>query len=171
MVARGFSQTKGVDYFETFSLVARYESVRTVIATAAKENMELVQFDVKSAFLNWPLEEDIYMCQSPGYEEGSEYVCHIRRGLYGLKQASRNLKGLFNDFMIGYGFVPSPADSCVFIINPDTDDRMILCSMENFIYSLKKKFENPRIMLEWKYFEIGNQGSFLSINKDIYKEC
>jgi hypothetical protein len=63
LVARGFSQTEGIDYFETFSPVVRYESVRAILAVVAKHNMELAQFDVKTAFLNSSLEVDIYMQQ------------------------------------------------------------------------------------------------------------
>lgn len=66
LVARGFSQTQGIDYFETFSPVVRYESVRAVLAVAAKHNMELMQFDIKTAFLNSQLNEDIYMQQPEG---------------------------------------------------------------------------------------------------------
>ncbi|KAL6431961.1 hypothetical protein ACFW04_007411 [Cataglyphis niger] len=60
-LARGFNQTKRVDYFETFSPVVRYESVRTVLAIAAKYDMEMTQFDIKTAFLNGPFERDIYI--------------------------------------------------------------------------------------------------------------
>jgi len=62
-VARGFSQTKGVDYFETFAPAVRYESVRIILSIATKHNMELMQFDIITAFLNSPIEEDIYMQQ------------------------------------------------------------------------------------------------------------
>ena len=67
LVAQGYSQKYGIDYDETFSPVVRFESVRTVIALAAKYNLELHQMDVKTAFLNGELKEDIYMKQPEGF--------------------------------------------------------------------------------------------------------
>jgi len=141
LVARGFSQTHGVNYFETFSPVVRYESVRTILATAAKYNMELVQFDVKTAFLNSPLEEDIYMQQPEGYKDGTSRVCHLKKGLYELKQAPRNWNNRFNDFVVSHGFKQSEADPCIFVKGAHTDDWMILSLYvdDGLIASNKKK--------------------------------
>ena len=91
LVARGFTQKPGIDYDETFSPVVRFESIRTVIAVAAQNGLTLHQMDVKTAFLNGELEEDIYMQQPEGFvERGKEnLVCKLKRSLYGLKQAAR----------------------------------------------------------------------------------
>lgn len=88
LVARGFSQIQSIDYFETFSPMVRYESVKTMLAVVAKHNMKLMQFDVKTAFLNSSLKEDIYMQQPEGYEDGSNCVCHLKKGH--LKMGSNN---------------------------------------------------------------------------------
>lgn len=155
LVARGFNQTKGVDYFETFSPVVRYESVRTVLAIAAEYDMEMIQFDIKTAFLNGPLEESIYMLQPEGYQDGTDRVCYLQRGLYGLKQASRNWNNLFKQFVMEHGFTQSDADPCVFTKEANTNNWMILCLyvddgllvckneklLKTFISSLKGKFE------------------------------
>lgn len=93
LVARSFSQTRGIDYFETFSHVVRYESVRAILALATKHDMELVQFDVKTAFLNSSLDEDVYMQEPEGYEDGLDHVCHLRKGLYGLKHLETEILG------------------------------------------------------------------------------
>lgn len=122
LVARGFSQIQGIDYFETFSPVVRYESVRAILAVVAKHNMELMQFDVKTAFLNSSLKEDIYMQQPEGYEDGSDRVCHLKKGLYGLKQSPRNWNNEFNNFVISHGLRQSEADPCVFVKGAYTDD-------------------------------------------------
>lgn len=90
LVARGFSQIQDIDYFETFSLLVRYESVRAVLSVAAKHDTKLMQFDIKTAFLNSSLEEEIYMQQPDEYEDGSNRICHLKKGLYELKQAPRN---------------------------------------------------------------------------------
>ena len=87
LVARGFSQKERVDFFETFSPVVRYETVRTVLAISSYLDLEIMQFDVKTAFLYGPLEEDIWMDQPEGFDDESGKMCHLKKGLYGLKQS------------------------------------------------------------------------------------
>ena len=86
---KGYAQEQGIDYDETFSPVARYETVRTLLAVAASKNMKLKQFDVKTAFLYSELEEEVYLEQPEGFDDGSGRVCRLKRSLYGLKQAPR----------------------------------------------------------------------------------
>src|SRR5712692_1408941 len=91
LVAKGFMQIPGIDYDETFSPVARFESLRLLLVLAALENWEIHQMDVKSAFLNGILNEEIYMEQPQGFIAAKQEnkVCRLKRALYGLKQASR----------------------------------------------------------------------------------
>ncbi|KAJ9561618.1 hypothetical protein OSB04_006778 [Centaurea solstitialis] len=91
LVAKGFTQNKGVDYKETFSPVSRKESLRIVLALVAHFDLELHQMDVKTAFLNGDLYEDVYMSQPEGFkEEGKEHlICKLKKSIYGLKQASQ----------------------------------------------------------------------------------
>ena len=86
LVAKGYSQEEGIDYEETYSPVARYTSIRSVLAIANQLDLELHQMDVQTAFLNGELEEEIYMSQPEGYKEkGKEnYVCKLNKSLYGL---------------------------------------------------------------------------------------
>lgn len=90
LVAKGFTQVHGIDYDETFSPVARYDSVRLILVLAAKEDWELHGMDVKSAFLNGVLDEEIYMEQPKGFAEAGleDKVCRLIKAIYGLKQAS-----------------------------------------------------------------------------------
>ena len=90
LVAKGYSQHEGIDYGETFAPVVRYESIRELLAIAATENYEIAKLDVKTAFLNGDLEENIYMQIPQGYAVKSQNtVLKLKRSLYGLKQASR----------------------------------------------------------------------------------
>ena len=91
LVAQGYSQKEGIDFEETFSPVARFTSIRTILALANELNLEVHQMDVQTAFLHGKLSEEIYMEQPRGFEKaGSEnLVCKLEKGLYGLKQASR----------------------------------------------------------------------------------
>ena len=93
LVARGFTQVQGVDYFETFAPVARLASIRFILAIAAQNDWEIFMFDFHSAYLNGVLSdgETIYMEQPPHHKvaDRSHYVVKLRKLLYGLKQAGR----------------------------------------------------------------------------------
>jgi hypothetical protein len=86
-VTRSFSQKEGIDYEETFSPVARYTSIRTIIALAAKMKWKLHQMDVKTTFLNGVIEEEVYIEQPQGFEveDRKSHVCRLKKALYRLK--------------------------------------------------------------------------------------
>lgn len=154
LVARGFTQEYGVNYFETFSPVVRFTSIRTILAIAAQKKMEIKQFDVRTAFLNGDLAETVYMQQPTGFDDGSNRICKLRKSLYGLKQSSRCWNKKFTDFIKLFGFVGSKYDPCVFISRKNNvltilaihvDDGIIVSENENDIKSvlihLNKHFE------------------------------
>ncbi|PNX60361.1 copia-type polyprotein, partial [Trifolium pratense] len=90
LVAKGYTQKHGIDYNEVFAPVARWDTIRTILALAAKESWNVFQLDVKSAFLHGELAEDIYVEQPLGYHKGSKNeVYKLKKALYGLKQAPR----------------------------------------------------------------------------------
>ncbi|GJS14759.1 retrovirus-related pol polyprotein from transposon TNT 1-94 [Tanacetum coccineum] len=91
LVAQGYSQEEGINYDETFAPVARMEAIRIFLAFATYMNFIVFQMDVKSAFLNRKLKEEVYVKQPPGFEssEFPDYVCKLDKALYGLKQAPR----------------------------------------------------------------------------------
>ncbi|KAK1618640.1 hypothetical protein QYE76_024157 [Lolium multiflorum] len=91
LVAQGYSQVEGVDFGETFAPVARLESIRILLAFASHHGFKLQQMDVKSAFLNGPLHEEVYVKQPPGFEDPHfpNHVFKLKKALYGLKQAPR----------------------------------------------------------------------------------
>ena len=87
LLAKGYRQRQGVDYDETFSLVTMIKFIRILLAIAAYHDYEIWQMDVKTAFLNGNLEEEVYMIQPEGFEskEGSNKVCRLLKSIYGLK--------------------------------------------------------------------------------------
>ena len=126
LVARGFSQTHGVDYFETFAPVVRYESVRCVLSLAAAKKMTVHQFDVKTAFLHGDIDEEVYMEQPAGYEDGTNRVCKLRKSLYGMKQSPRKWNEKFTCFLAKEKLIAIPEDPCVFVRKTGTDI-LIVC--------------------------------------------
>jgi hypothetical protein len=101
LVAMGYSQEYGIDYEETFSPVVRFETIRVVLSLAAQQGWEIYQFDVKSVFLNGPLQEEVYVSQPPGFEvEGQEHkVYRLHKALYGLKQAPKAWNDRFHSYL------------------------------------------------------------------------
>ncbi|KAL4376734.1 hypothetical protein GQ457_02G021410 [Hibiscus cannabinus] len=91
LIAKGFTQREGIDYTETFNPVSKKDSLRIVLALVAQFDLELQQMDVKTAFLNGDLEEEVYMKQPEGFfsSDGENLVCKLKKSIYGLKQASR----------------------------------------------------------------------------------
>lgn len=114
LVVKGYFQKEGIDYDETYSPVVRFESIRFVISVAANEGLDLVQFDIKTAFLYGVLTEEIYMKQPEGYDDKSGRVCRLVKSLYGLKQSPRCWNTRFKDFLCRYGLKESKADPCLF---------------------------------------------------------
>ena len=127
LVAKGFSQREGIDYEETYAPVVRYESIRTALAVAAARDLEIIQLDVKTAFLHGDLSEEIYMDQPKGFvlPDRASDVCRLKKTLYGLKQASRSWNEKFNSFLLTFGFTKSDADPCVYF-REDQDGILIL---------------------------------------------
>jgi len=117
LVAKGFTQKDGIDYKETFSPVSKKDSLRIILALVAHYDLELHQMDVKTAFLNGDLEEEIYMDQPEGFvSTGKEnMVCKLKKSIYGLKQASRQWYIKFNDTITSYGFVENTIDRCIYM--------------------------------------------------------
>ncbi|KAL0294442.1 UNVERIFIED_CONTAM: Retrovirus-related Pol polyprotein from transposon TNT 1-94 [Sesamum radiatum] len=115
-VAKGYTQRPGVDFEETYSPVAMAKSIRIMLAIAAWYDYEIWQMDVKTAFLNGFVEEEIYMDQPEGFTSiGEEQkVFHLQRSIYGLKQASRNWNIRFDEVIRGYDFIKNDFDPCVY---------------------------------------------------------
>jgi hypothetical protein len=166
LVAKGYSQVKGLDFDETYAPVARLESIRILLAYATYHGFKLYQMDVKSAFLNGPIKEEVYVEQPPGFEE-SEYPNHVyklSKALYGLKQAPRAWYECLRDFLITNGFKVGKADPTLFTKTIAKD--LFICqiyvddiifgstnksSCEEFSKIMIQKFEMS-MMGELKYF-------------------
>lgn len=116
LVAKGFTQTYGIDYHETFAPVAKMNSIRVLLSLAVHSNWPLFQLDVKNAFLNGDLEEEVFMDLPPGFEGkgGKEKVCKLKKSLYGLKQSPRAWFERFGKVIKSHGYSQGQADHTMF---------------------------------------------------------
>ena len=115
LVAKGFKQSHGIDYVETFSPVVMLKSIRILLAITAYYDYEIWQMDVKTVFLNGNLLEDVYMTQPEGFVDPKypNRVCKIQRSIYGLKQASRSWNLRFDEAIKEIGFMKNEDEPCV----------------------------------------------------------
>ncbi|KAD6453934.1 hypothetical protein E3N88_08640 [Mikania micrantha] len=116
LVIRGFTQKHGLDYFDTYSPVTKITTIRSLISIAAINGLLIHQMDVKTAFLNGDLDEEIYMLQPEGFVvSGLESkVCKLRKSLYGLKQAPKKWYEKFDRTLKQDGYIVNNSDSCVY---------------------------------------------------------
>ena len=117
LVVQGYNQEEGIDYEETFAPVARIEAIRILIAFAAHMGIKLYQMDVKSAFLNGYLKEEVYVKQPPGFENGDfpNHVFKLDKALYGLKQAPRAWYERLSSFLLENDFRRGKVDNTLFL--------------------------------------------------------
>ncbi len=115
LCARGFSQTKGLDFEDTFSPVAAFRSLRIVLALAAQFDLQLYQLDVVAAFLNGKLDHEIYMRQPKGFEDGTQRVCRLSKAIYGLKQSSRLWNEDLHSTLLCLGLSRCLSEPCLYV--------------------------------------------------------
>jgi hypothetical protein len=186
LVAKGYSQVEDLDFDKTYAPVVRLESIRVLLAYATYHGFKIYQMDVKSAFLNGPIKEEVYVEQPPGFEDSKypSYVYKLSKALYGLKKAPRAWYECLRDFLITNGFKVGKADPTLFTKTIAKD--FFICQIyvgdiifgstnkstcEEFSRIMIQKFEMS-MMGELKYF-IGFQikqlqeGTFVSQTKYI----
>ena len=157
-VARGFSQKEGIDYEETFSLVARYTLIRAILALAAVKKWKVHEMDVKTTFLNGVIEEEVYVEHPQGFEthDSQSHVCRLKKALYGLKKASRAWYNRIEIFLMSLGFAKIKADSNMYFKVVDGEpmilllyvDELFLIGDKNLITESKRKIATK---FEMKY--------------------
>lgn len=159
LVAKGFTQVHGIDYTDTFAPVTKFSTIRVLLALAAKHDLEIHQMDVKSAFLNGELEEEIYLHLPPGFCDSSDLVWKLKRALYGLKQAHKSWYKRLCTVFEALGFTRSEADHSVFfkvedgtiiIVAVYVDDKLILSKDQKVINQLK-----VRLAAEYDLTDLG----------------
>jgi hypothetical protein len=155
LVAKGYAQVAGLDFEETFAPVARLESIRILLAYVAHHSFKLFQMDVKSAFLNGPIEEEVYVEQPLGFKDDRypDHVYKLSKALYGLKQAPRAWYECLRDFLIANAFKVGKADPTLFTKTCDADLFVCQIYVDDIIFgstNQKSCEEFSRVMM-WKF--------------------
>ena len=179
LVAQGYSQVKGVDYDEVFSPVARYTSVRSLLALANAHDLEIHQMDVKTAFLNGSLDCDIYMSQPEGFVDPDRpnHVCKLKKSIYGLKQSARCWNTTLDEYMKSVGYRKSNADGCIYVKSvKEADGHISFVIMGVYVDDIIPISNNPALLKAEKAalcerFEMTDLGEIhyllgMSINRD-----
>jgi hypothetical protein len=153
LVAKGYSQVEGLDFDETYAHVARFESIRILLAYATYHGFKLYKMDMKSALLNGPIKEKVYVEQPLGFED-SEYPTHVyklSKALYGLKQAPRTWYECLRDFLITNGFKVGKADPTLFTKTIAKDLFICQIYVDDIVFGYTNKSyceEFSRIMIQ-----------------------
>nr|KYP33754.1 Retrovirus-related Pol polyprotein from transposon TNT 1-94 [Cajanus cajan] len=169
LVAKGYNQEEGIDYEETYAPVARLEAIRMLLAYASIMDFKLYQMDVKSAFLNGFIQEEVYVEQPPGFEnsEFPNHVFKLKKALYGLKQAPRAWYERLSKFLLEKEFTRGKVDTTLFIKRKMNDILLVQIYVDDIIFGatndyLCKEFSND-MQSEFEMSMMGELNFFLGL--------
>ena len=169
LVAQGYNQEEGIDFEETFAPVARLEAIRLLLAYACSLNFQLFQMDVKSAFLNGYINEEVYVKQPPGFEDFKHptHVFKLRKALYGLKQAPRAWYDRLSNFLCEKGFEKGKVDKTLFIKKIKSNTLLVQVYVDDIIFGStnKEMCEEFSLMMqgEFEMSMMGKMNYFLGL--------
>ncbi|GJW84324.1 retrovirus-related pol polyprotein from transposon TNT 1-94 [Tanacetum coccineum] len=138
LVAQGYNQQEGIDYDETYAPVARLESIRILLAYACALDFKLFQMDVKSAFLNGFINEEVYVAQPPGFInfEKPDHVYKLKKALYGLKQAPKAWYDKLKAFLIKHEYKMGMVDNTLFTKKKSSNLIIVQIYVDDIIFGL-----------------------------------
>ncbi|GKD85296.1 putative ribonuclease H-like domain-containing protein [Tanacetum coccineum] len=161
LVAQWYTQEEGIDYDEVFAPVARIEAIRLFLAYASFKDFVVYQMDVKSAFLYGKIEEEVYVCQPPGFEDPDfpDRVYKVEKALYGLHQAPRAWYETLSTYLLDNGFQRGKIDKTLFIKRHKGDILLVQVYVDDIIFgSTKKELCNTFEKLMHEKFQISSMG-------------
>ncbi|GJR63507.1 putative ribonuclease H-like domain-containing protein [Tanacetum coccineum] len=161
LVAQGYTQEEGIDYDEVFAPVARIEAIRLFLAYASFKDFVVYQMDVKSAFLYGKIEEEVYVCQPPGFEDPDfpDRVYKVEKALYGLHQAPRAWYETLSTYLLDNGFQRGKIDKTLFIKRDKSDILLVQVYVDDIIFgSTRKKMCTEFEKMMHKKFQMSSMG-------------
>ncbi|GJV96382.1 ribonuclease H-like domain-containing protein [Tanacetum coccineum] len=161
LVAQGYTQEEGIDYDEVFAPVARIEAIRLFLAYASFKDFVVYQMDVKSAFLYGKIEEEVYVCQPPGFEDPDfpDRVYKVEKALYGLHQAPRAWYETLSTYLLENRFQRGQIDKTLFIKRDQGDILIVQVYVDDIIFgSTKKKLCTEFEKMMHKKFQMSSMG-------------
>ncbi|GJX11316.1 ribonuclease H-like domain-containing protein [Tanacetum coccineum] len=166
LVANGRNQQQGIDCDETFSPVVKPATIRIVLSLVVSRDWPIHQLDVKNVFFHGYLSETVYMHQPPGFVDLAhpDYVCHLKRSLYGLKQASRAWFKPFASYATRGGFQHSKTDSSLFIFNRGADIAYLLLYVDDIILTAFLQWVISSLHAEFSITDLGSLDYFFGIS-------
>ncbi|KAG9459211.1 hypothetical protein H6P81_003719 [Aristolochia fimbriata] len=169
LVAQGYTQVEGVDFEETFAPVAQLEAIRLMFSVACQLKIKLYQMDIKSAFLNGYISEEVFVEQPKGFIDphNPDHVYKLSKALYGLKQAPRAWYDRLTSFLISHGYCRGIVDQTLFIKQIDGDMLMTQIYVDDMIFgATKRTLLNDFVQGMKQEFEMSmGNGIFLSPEK------
>ena len=141
LVAQGYNQQEGIDFDETYAPVARLESIRILLAYACANDLKLYQMDVKSAFLNAFINEEVYVAQPPGFIdfEKPKHVYKLKKALYGLKQAPKAWYDRLKSFLVKHNYTMGLVDNTLFTKKRESHIIIVQIYVDDIIFGLLVK--------------------------------
>jgi len=174
LVAKGYMQKAGINYFETYSPVARLSTIRLLLAVGIQHGFEISHLDVKTAFLHGHLEESIYLKPPDGVTAPAGCVLKLNRSLYGLKQSPKCWNDCFHEFAVTLGFKRSESDYCLYVLVDDSTviylglyvDDILLCGNNPHSINLVKQ----RLSNRFRMKDLGVVKTFMGMTISIDNE-
>jgi hypothetical protein len=169
LVCKGYAQIEGLDFDETFVLVAILEAIRMFLAYACHKRFKVYQMDVKSAFLNGDLSEEVYVEQPEGFKLSNDpdLVCKPKKDLYGLKQAPRAWYHRLDTYLKDKGFKRGTTDNNLYVKAEDNNLFIILVYVDDMIFKCNKdplvQWFSSAMESEFEMYMIGDLSFFLSL--------
>ena len=167
-VAKGFKQRYGSDYFDTFAPTAKVTTIRLFVQLAVQYNLVIHQMDVKTAYLNAPIDVEVFVQQPEGYnEESPNAVCRLNKSLYGLKQSGRCWNQLLHNFLVKKGFIQSNCDPCLYKRLSDLVMVLLLVWVDDILIAARSSYDlnatKDILKKEYKMKDLGEVDWFLGM--------